>query len=96
MSINNFQGKYEIPLIVFDAKLEKGFEALPDTMATVQQLSIMPMILNMVGANNAYFSFGSYASGEHFAMQRQDGYYQFIQYPYVYHFDGSNGHGFLI
>jgi hypothetical protein len=30
MSINNFQGKYEIPLIVFDAKLEKGFEALPD------------------------------------------------------------------
>ncbi len=89
------QGKYEIPLIVFDARLENGFEALPDTMATVQQLSIMPMILNMIGVNNAYFSFGSYASGEHFAMQRQDGYYQFIQYPYVYHFDGSNGLGFF-
>jgi hypothetical protein len=28
-------------------------------------------------------------------MQRQDGYYQCIQYPYVYHFDGSNGLGFF-
>lgn len=89
------QGKYEIPLIVFDARLKKGLEALPDSMATMQQLNIMPMILNLAGTKDAYFSFGSYDNGEHFAMQRQDGYFQCIQYPYVYHFDGSNGLGFF-
>ena len=89
------QGKYEIPLIVFDARSVKQIEALPDTMTTVQQLNIMPMILSLAGTKDAYFSFGNYASSEHFAMQRQDGYYQCIQYPYVYHFDGSNGLGFF-
>lgn len=89
------QGKYEIPLIVFDAKLTKGLQLLPDTNTTMQQLSIMPMILDLAGTKDAYFSFGSYATSEHFAMQRQDGYYQCIQYPYVYHFDGSNGLAFF-
>ena len=87
------QGKYEIPFIVFDARVKKNIDKLPDTLATVQQLSIMPMILQIACYKQLYFSFGSYSTGEYFAVQRQDGYYQFIQYPYVYHFDGSNGLG---
>ncbi len=79
------QGKYAIPLFIFDAaKMQKKNEPFL-VQETIDQLGIMPLILNKVTATKTpYFSFGGKG-----AIQFDGGLYQFIQYPYVLKFDGK-------
>ena len=79
------QGKYAIPLFIFDAaKMQKKNEPLL-VQETIDQLGIMPLILNKVTATKTpYFSFAGKG-----AIQFDGGLYQFIQYPYVLKFDGK-------
>ncbi len=84
------QGKYAIPLFVFDvANMQKNQNPLL-IQETIDHLGIMPLILNKVTAiKTTYFSFAGKG-----AIQFDGGLYQFIQYPFVLKFDGTKSVGF--
>jgi phosphoglycerol transferase MdoB-like AlkP superfamily enzyme len=86
----SIEGMYRIPLCVYSPKNPKH-----DTIiSTTQQLDILPMVLKYAGYTQPFFSFGnsydSIANTNGFAIQYINKVYQFIQYPYVLHFDGEN------
>lgn len=79
------QGKYEIPLVVFNpqSSTKKSIET------TIDQLQLTPLILNEVGkSNTSFFSFAN-----PFAIQYDGGLYQLIQHPFVLQFDGEKSIG---
>ena len=79
------QGKYAIPLFVFDAAKKQKNEKPLLVQETIDHLGIMPLILNKVTATKTpYFSFAGKG-----AIQFDGGLYQFIQYPFVLKFDGT-------
>jgi uncharacterized sulfatase len=85
------QGKYEVPLIVFDPHKNK-FKT--DTL-TAQHLDILPNIIRKKYSQNS-FSFGNILDDKtnRFAIQYFNGIYQLIQWPFVYQFNGENGSAF--
>lgn len=79
------QGKYAIPLFVFDPSNPVHREE----SNTVQQTDLMPMILDSIYPKS-YFAFSNFGTGKKgFAIQYLNGYYQLIQWPWVYQFDGQ-------
>jgi hypothetical protein len=62
---------------------------------TIQQIDILPMVLNYANYSNPFFSFGNNLNQTNWAMQLTNGFYQYISWPYVYHFDGKKGIGFF-
>jgi len=80
------EGMFKIPLLFFDpsnAKHEIRFH-------TVQQIDIMPTLLQFAGYNKPFFSFGkSMSDTDGFALQFVNNQYQFIQYPYQMMYDGN-------
>jgi phosphoglycerol transferase MdoB-like AlkP superfamily enzyme len=79
------QGKYEIPLLVFDP----SHPQYSGDSSTIQHADILPMILSITYPGK-YFAWSNYAqASEGFAIQYLNGYYQLIQWPWVYQFDGS-------
>lgn len=83
------QGKYAIPMFVFNPAepLHREVEN------TVQQTDLLPMILDSLYPKS-FFAFSNYGTGRKgFAMQYLNGYYQLIQWPWVYQFDGTNAVG---
>ncbi|MCF8429209.1 MAG: LTA synthase family protein [Bacteroidia bacterium] len=86
------QGKYEIPLFVFSANGSLVKPAINEN--TIQQIDILPMALNYANYTKPFFSFGSNVNQTYWAMQLTNGFYQFITWPFVYHFDGKKGIGF--
>lgn len=89
------EGMYRIPVVLFDPSAPR--QRL--ISKTVQQIDLMPAILDRTGFRKPFFSFGSnlldsVASG--FAIQYINNQYQFIQYPFVLHFDGDKTTGFYI
>ncbi len=87
------QGKYEIPLFVYSANSQLVKPSINDT--TIQQIDILPMALNYVSYPRAFYSFGESLGQNHWAMQLTNGFYQYITWPYVYHFDGKAGLAFF-
>jgi phosphoglycerol transferase MdoB-like AlkP superfamily enzyme len=87
------QGKFEIPLFVFSANVNLVKPEINQN--TIQQIDIMPLILNYAGYNKPYYSFGEEVNKTNWAMQFTSGFYQYISWPYVYQFDGKNGIGFF-
>jgi phosphoglycerol transferase MdoB-like AlkP superfamily enzyme len=85
------QGKYELPLIVFkpDAPLKK------ENTTTVSHIDIIGLALQEIGYKKPFFSFGTYTSNNQMkvAMQYQDQYYQLINWPFIYSFDGAKSLG---
>lgn len=81
------EGMFKIPLLFFDPSNPK-----PDNLfQTVQQIDIMPTLLEFAGYNKPFFSFGkSMNDTEGFAVQYVNNGYQFVQYPNVLMFDGSH------
>ena len=79
------QGKFEIPLFVF----EPGNPKYELVERTVSQSDVMAIALEAVSFSGKVFGFGTYPE-DSFAVQFHDGYYQMVQYPYVLHFDGNN------
>ncbi len=79
------QGKYEIPLLIFNPK-----QPTKQTIeATTDQLQLTPIILNQVSKPNT--SFFSFANA--YAIQYDGGLYQLISYPFVLQFDGEKSIG---
>ncbi len=90
------QGKYLIPLFVYKG----GQNIHSEIEKTVSQLDIMPIILSEAHYDKPFFSFGTYLNpADHEnkggALQYQDQYYQLVQWPYVYQFDGRKELGFF-
>jgi phosphoglycerol transferase MdoB-like AlkP superfamily enzyme len=87
------QGKFEIPLLVFHPRNPMGIR----NETTVSQIDILPIALEEANFHQAYFSFGTYNASSakmHLALQYHDNYFQAINWPYVYQFDGKKPFGF--
>jgi phosphoglycerol transferase MdoB-like AlkP superfamily enzyme len=87
---NSLEGIYRIPLIIFDPCDMRHREIT----RTIQQLDIMPGILEYAGYDKPFFSFGSHLPG--FAIQYVNGQYQLIRHPYILRFDGERTTSFEI
>lgn len=87
------QGKFELPLIVFRPEHPINYE----NTQTVSHVDVLPMVLKEVGYTKPFFCFGTYAEPSNLkglALQNHDNYYQLVQWPFVYQFDGQNALGF--
>ena len=81
-------GRYSIP-IVFYSEHEK-WQQLKDVV--VQQIDIMPSVLDYLGYDENYIAFGESifdSLASRFAISYLNGMYQLIQNDYVYKFDGE-------
>jgi phosphoglycerol transferase MdoB-like AlkP superfamily enzyme len=87
------QGKYEIPLFIFSKNSNLVKPQINQN--TIQQIDILPMALNYANYTKPFFSFGNNVNQTNWAMQLTNGFYQYISWPYVYHFDGKKGIGFF-
>lgn len=85
---NTSAGKFEIPLLLFDAR--KPHFAIDSS--TKQQLSILPIILKTTHYAKPFFSFDGDDKNP-FSLSYQSGYYQIIKDSMVYHFTGTSGLG---
>ena len=90
------QGKYLIPLFVYKASRSEH----KTIEKTVSQLDIMPIILTEAYYNKPFFSFSTFLNpadkdNKGGALQYQDQYYQLVQWPFVYQFDGRKEMGFF-
>ncbi len=85
---SSLTGKYLIPLLIVDPSHE-----LKGTCSKVtQQLDIMPSLLQYLGYDKPFFSFGNSVFDEQnkgWAFQFENGSYQFIQWPYSLLFNGE-------
>jgi phosphoglycerol transferase MdoB-like AlkP superfamily enzyme len=91
----NSVGGYSIPLAIFDPNGELRGE----NTSVVQQIDIMPTLLDLVGCDRPYFSFGHSAFDEaapRFAVSYKNGTYQIITDKYVLQFDGQATFGFFL
>ncbi len=82
------QGKFQIPLLVYQPNAMKHQEITQ----TVSQLDILPLALSALNLSDSVFGFGTFPE-DSFAVQFQDGYFQMVQYPWVYQFDGKQAIG---
>ena len=84
----NSIGRFSIPIMIFDPE-----NNLPEPKTKLmQQIDIMPSILDLLGIQDSYFSFGTSIfrdEKKHFLVQRINGLYQVITDKYVLRFDGT-------
>lgn len=86
-------GIYSIPLIIFDP----NGSLIGQSDTVVQQIDIMPTILDLLGYDEPYFAFGSDMFDEnapHFAVSFNNGIYQIITHDYVLQMDREKVVGF--
>lgn len=76
-------GKYEIPLLVYDPSGQYIQPGLNNK--TVNQIDIMPTVLDIVNYPYPFFSLGTSMldSNRGFAYQKNGGLFQIVSYPYV-------------
>lgn len=88
-------GGYSIPLAIFDPSgTLSGKSEL-----VAQQIDIMPTILDLIGYDGQFFSFGCSLfekDGPRFAVSYKNGLYQIITDKYVLQFDGKITIGFYL
>ncbi len=85
-------GSFEVP-IIFYAPGDSSLTAAYNETAIAQQIDIMPTVLNYLGYDKPYVSFGidllSTPSGDTFAVNYNNGIYQFVKGDYMLQFDGN-------
>lgn len=95
---NTTAGTFEVPIIFFSPTAEAPFEPRMEEEAIAQQIDIMPTLLDYVGYNNPTVAFGqsliSTPADETFAVNYNNGIYQYFMGDYLYMFDGSKERGF--
>lgn len=79
------QGKFEIPLVIFNAR--NPLSRLESR--TCSQVDIPGLALSLTQFSGKFFSFGSFPE-DSFAVQFHDGYFQMESYPWVIQFNGDN------
>lgn len=90
------EGKFRIPLLFYKPGDNLFFRK--KMLATVQQIDIMPTILQLTGYTKPFFSFGNSIFSDtknHYAVQYTDGFLQYIHYPYVMQIRGNKTLGFF-
>ena len=91
---NTKRGMYSIPIILYHPNdtLIKGVKN-----AVAQQIDIFPTIIDYVGCNDPFISFGTSLLNDtttHFAINYISGIYQIIENNFILQFDGSKSIGF--
>lgn len=82
-------GGYSIPIMFYDPN--GVLVGRPNTLA--QQIDIMPSVLDLLGINDSYFSFGQSVfdqTVDRFVISYKNGIYQLITDDFVIKFDGEN------
>lgn len=87
-------GEMEIPIILFSPKGERPFEAGIDTTMIAQQIDIMPTILDYVGYNKPFITFGqsliSTSAKESYAVNYSNEAYRYYQGEHILLYDGES------
>lgn len=95
---NTAAGTFEVPIIFFSPTGEAPFEPRFDEVAIAQQIDIMPTALDYVGHNAPFVAFGesliSTPGEKTFAVNYNNGIYQYFMGDYLYMFDGEECRGF--
>lgn len=81
-------GSYAIPLVFY--KGDKSLQGKSKT--TVQQIDVMPSILDQVNYNAPYFAYGNSvfdSLANHYAINYNNGIYQYLQADFSLFFDGE-------
>ncbi len=81
-------GRYSIPIVFYSEN--ENWQALDNKV--VQQIDIMPSVLDYLGYDENYIAFGESifdSLAPRFAISYLNGMYQLIQNDYVYRFDGE-------
>ena len=82
-------GKYEIPLLVFEPS-----KKIPSKVnSIIQHIDIIPMVLSKVGYSGKIFTLGTYFQKDKMAFQNEEGSYQAITNKLSYTFDGNKFKG---
>ncbi len=79
---------YRIPILFY--KPDNSLTGYSDSI--INQIDIMPAILSMIGIEKKIFSFGQNIwedSCPHFHLDYKSGIYQYVDYKYCLHFDGT-------
>jgi len=82
-------GRYSIPIVFYSEN--ENWKSMPGK--TVQQIDIMPSVLDYLGYDESYIAFGENvfdSLAPRFAISYLNGIYQLIENDYVYRFDGEN------
>lgn len=86
-------GLFEVP-IIFYAPGDTTLTPIYNENAIAQQIDIMPTVLNYLGYDIPYVSFGidlfNTDANKSFAVNYNNGIYQYIKGDYMLQFDGSN------
>lgn len=85
---NTSEGMYRVPLAIFDPSGSLKPE-ISDAYS-VQQIDIMPTVLEMLHYPDPYFAFGNNmtdTTDHHFAISYINGMYQLVEEPWVMRFD---------
>lgn len=91
---NTASGIFEVPVIFFSPEGEEPFAPGMDETMIAQQIDIMPTILEYVGYDKPFLSFGksliSTPAEETYAVNYINGAYQLYQGGYLLQFDGES------
>lgn len=87
-------GVFSVPIVLYDPSSDRlrGF----DDSTVVQQIDIMPTVLNYLNYPDDYVAFGTDMLNRkepHFAIDYESGYYVLFQDDYVLRYDGENVEG---
>jgi phosphoglycerol transferase MdoB-like AlkP superfamily enzyme len=86
-------GKYAVPVVFY----KPGQKLVADTNRVVQQIDIMPSILDYLNYPNKYFAFGNSVfdtTSPGWAVQFNDNLWQILKYPDFFVFNANNAIGF--
>ena len=82
-------GRYAVPIIFYTP--DGDFQGRVETIA--QQIDIMPTVLGYLGYDESYIAFGNdllnTTSDQHFAVNHNNGIYQYFKGDYMLQFDGE-------
>lgn len=90
-------GIFWSPVIIYDPSKELVMPCRRHAIA--QQIDIMPTVLNILGYDNSYIAFGqdltNTSDSSTWAVNYNNGIYQFVKNDYLLQFDGNNVVGFF-
>lgn len=91
---NTKLGMYSIPIVLYHPN-DSTIKGVKNTVA--QQIDIFPTIMDYVGCNDQFISFGTSLLNDttaHFAVNYINGIYQLIENDFLLQFDGNKSIGF--
>lgn len=92
-------GLFEVPVIFYLPSGNEPFVPAMDSVTVAQQIDIMPTVLDYVGYNRPFLSFGKSLIADtithNYAVNYSNGIYQYFDGDYMLQFDGNNSVAFV-